>query len=783
MSTSDISAPAKVDSRAVSLSSSAVSSSSSPSPSPLPVAAPFNPVSVPGLSAFTSYTAQPADIPLPSPLSALSSVSSTSVSPSTLPSPPSHGRDATVAEVTAAIAALSSSTTDSVLITHLVDHVEQRRQLAASPASSLSASPSPLQTSPDSTLELPASHVIDIIPAEAPAERAAVEAAPTQAEVAAELQHLRPSMDAHRGSVSVSGQSARDVELSQEHEEEARWMAHGDGFFHADGKEWPAIEDGSDSGPEAREAEEAKRSLTPQPVPEDKSDLHSTSAALSSGNAAQQRPAGAEHTSLSYEPPQSSPSLPPSLPPSPEPSPESMRPSPPRPHEAAPAPSASPTREQLEAEEAARRRRMLRRIGFALGEHDDDEEDDDDPHELSRSRSRREAKEPTVDAMGRVLRPVRPKVKTVKTRDKERREREKRREREERDRVTERERRWLSKDIQERIGSFPRGLLHAVLSCLLSSPPAPNLANASSVCLLPSPQHVLLDMAHLAPHHAAASSSLPDEISDALSSLLGLSSAVLSCDADTQPADLFYARREEEKYGAHSWASGSVSSASSASAYTGPLFSSVCVLHNVHLSGRALHSILVQAMRLKQVTIDGTLVNLPRVHLIVATHSSASSPVSPLPRHLLEQFLYDVMLDLGFPIALRTFLVSTQSLPPQPPLPYLTLMPSLMGVTVSHLIHQYMHDVIVTLRQHVRVSFGPSPAAAQSLAVAAVASAMMAGQGYVTPHEVDGVAETVLAHRIVLRQHARIPAGSKSARAGARAIIHHLLTKALVPPK
>jgi len=115
-------------------------------------------------------------------------------------------------------------------------------------------------------------------------------------------------------------------------------------------------------------------------------------------------------------------------------------------------------------------------------------------------------------------------------------------------------------------------------------------------------------------------------------------------------------------------------------------------------------------------------------------------------------------------------------------------------VTCSHLMVQYLRDLIITLRQHCRVAFGPSPSTHHSLIVAACCAALFDGVGYVRPIDIDSIAENVLAHRITIRQY-RGGGGGWTGTANsttttityrpftARLIVQHLITKVLVPPK
>ena len=412
------------------------------------------------------------------------------------------------------------------------------------------------------------------------------------------------------------------------------------------------------------------------------------------------------------------------------------------------------------------------------------------------------------------LRPVKPIRRSAKQREAERKEKERRKRQQEKDIVEAKERRFLARDIQERIGSFPRPLLQAVLSCLLTSPSVATLSNLSSSYALTSGQHVLLDLSGLAGHWSSGESSLPDELAHGLSGLLGMKAGVLVCNERTSARDLLYGRRDEEdreeKYGGGGLNGGrgsvlsiasivSSSSTSSPASPTGPLFCPLVVLHNLHLAPHSLHSTLISAGRLGAVTIEGSVVRLPRPSLLVATHSQhtggglwcGGSGFSA--RQLMELFMYDVMAESTFPSQLRAYLAQQPPMPPilssRASLDYSVLLPPLQSVTCSHLIRQYVHDLIATLRQHVRVAFGPSPSTAHSLLCAASTHALFSGVGYVTPHDVDVVAAAVLAHRITLRMMAGgsvgrgVVGGGVGVAGSARAIVQHLVTKVLVPPK
>ena len=849
----------------------------SPLPSPTsPVAtSTFIPSTAPGLSVLTSYSPNPPPVVRTQSVSSVQSLASPlsvhvdDTSLTTLSPNGSEGQRAELVEAEQAaidVRDKSPSDNDAAAIVHstflssssisapTTSPLQLTISLASAPSVDFVAMPSAASTSTSTST----SHLIDVppsIPSHSP---------PTShsREHSISLSHQRPSISVRR--LSVSDRAAGLNGRTQEDEEEVRWLTQANPFDmaametmlatqHTDeqkDEELEADELDAHEAPEEEEEEEKEEGesyeeikLPPPPTqqqpplqpivhPINQTSLLPPSAyGIQRINPSQtsppQRPTFrhlSHHISLSYDPRSSadpspshsslplSPSLTPSLsaamsvnsdlPPSPalasrplivddvKESKAGLTVAPPQ--FALPV---SPIQSTQVRASPADRRRLQRKIGFALAEHDEDDE------------------EAVAVVKQAELRPIKPIRQTAKQREAERKEKERRKRQHERDVLEAKERRFLARDIQERIGSFPRPLLQAVLSCLLTSPSVATLSNLSSSCALTSGQHVLLDLSGLAGHWSSAESSLPDELAHGLSGLLGMKAAVLVCDERTSMRELLYGRKDddsEEKYGGGGGNSGrgsvlsiaslvSSSSTSSPASPNGPLFTPLVVLHNLHLAPHSLHSTLISAGRLGSVTIEGSVVRLPRPSLLVGTHSQhtggglwcGGSGFSA--RQLMELFMYDVMAESNFPSQLRAYLAQQPPMPPilstRTALDYSVLLPSLQSVTCSQLIRQYVHDLIATLRQHVRVAFGPSPSTAHSLLCAASTHALFSGVAYVTPHDVDVVAAAVLAHRITLRMAGSggvgrgVVGGGGGVTGSSRAIVQHLVTKVLVPPK
>ena len=846
------------------LADAASAASALPSPASPVATPPFIPAAAPGLSVLTSYSPHPAPVVRAESSSEVLSA----VSPSDLRAEevqpvdqtatdvvPSADRSPSYSDDSDAAARVDLNYLSSPLASPATTSPLQLTISLASPAPAVeSLAPQSAAASSESAASS-ASHLIDmpsLTPHSPPLSHSR--------EHSVSLSHQRPSVSIRRLSVS---HRAGPSERTQEDEEEVRWLTQANPFQMAavdtiesvlaaqQAEEQKDAEEETDEldayeADEQEEKEELSRYSelklpSPPAVPQQPlvHPINQTSLLPPSAYGIQrinpshtsppQRPSpqhGSHHISLSYDPRSNdpsqshsslplSPSLTPSLsaamsihselPPSPalasrplilddvkesRPSATAFVP----PSLALPGSVVQVTQARVSP---ADRRRLQRKIGFALAEHDED----DDGEEVKVVRAE--------------LRPVKPLRRSAKQREAERKEKERRARQHDREALEAKERRFLARDIQERIGSFPRPLLQAVLSCLLTSPPVATLSNLSSTHALTSGQHVLLDLSGLAGHWSSAESSLPDELAHGLSVLLGMKAGVIVCNERTSMRDILHGRKDderEEKYGGGGGAGGrgsvlsiaslvSSSSTSSPASPAGPLFCPLVVLHNLHLAPHTVHSTLLSAGRLGSVTIEGSVVRLPRPSLLVATHSQhtggglwcGGSGFSA--RQLMELFMYDVMAEPTFASQLRAYLAQQQpALPPQllsrTALEYGLLLPPLQSITCSPVIRQYVHDLIATLRQHVRVAFGPSPSAAHSLLCAASTHALFSGVGYVTPHDVDVVAAAVLAHRITLRVMGGgagvgrgVVGGAVSSAGSARAIVQHLVTKVLVPPK
>ena len=198
----------------------------------------------------------------------------------------------------------------------------------------------------------------------------------------------------------------------------------------------------------------------------------------------------------------------------------------------------------------------------------------------------------------------------------------------------------------------------------------------------------------------------------------------------------------------------------------GPLFANVVLADEINRASPKTQAALLEAMEEKQVTVDGDTHDLPRPFFVIATQNPVESGngTFPLPEAQKDRFL--VKTSLGYPDADGELELldrrdarddrfpSVERVLDPDDLEAIGTAPE--RVDVSGDVKQYVVDVARATREDGRVAVGVSPRGCQRLFEAARAVAVLRGNAFVTPDDVQRVAEQVLAHRLVLTADARV---------------------------
>jgi MoxR-like ATPase len=188
----------------------------------------------------------------------------------------------------------------------------------------------------------------------------------------------------------------------------------------------------------------------------------------------------------------------------------------------------------------------------------------------------------------------------------------------------------------------------------------------------------------------------------------------------------------------------------------GPVFANIVLADEINRAPAKTQSALLEAMQERQVTIEGDRFELPLPFLVLATQNPIDlEGTYPLPEAQIDRFL--VRVSMGYPGAREEAqMLKTHGFDAPVARPVLDARDVVQLQAIASRV--YMEDdlldyaVAITsfTRGHPRVALGASPRATLGLVQAAKAWAMIGGRPFVAPDDVRAVAQSVLAHRLVM---------------------------------
>lgn len=203
----------------------------------------------------------------------------------------------------------------------------------------------------------------------------------------------------------------------------------------------------------------------------------------------------------------------------------------------------------------------------------------------------------------------------------------------------------------------------------------------------------------------------------------------------------------------------------------GPIFANFILADEINRAPAKVQSALLEAMQEKQVTIGDTTFPLPKPFLVLATQNPVEQEGTyPLPEAQVDRFMLKVVL--GYPnkeeekqiirsnIAKAGMPSANQILKPED---IIKARETVREVYMDEKIEQYIVDIVFATRNPEDygleklkdlITFGGSPRASISLALASKAYAFIKRRGYVIPEDVRAIAKDVLRHRIGLSYEA-----------------------------
>ena len=216
----------------------------------------------------------------------------------------------------------------------------------------------------------------------------------------------------------------------------------------------------------------------------------------------------------------------------------------------------------------------------------------------------------------------------------------------------------------------------------------------------------------------------------------------------------------------------------------GPLLAQIVLADEINRATPKTQSALLEAMEERQVTVDGETHVLPQPFMVLATQNPIEHEGTfPLPESQLDRFLLRISLGYPQPADELAILEGQEISHPIEHLEAVVTAEALLEaqatirreVYVDSLVRQYIVAVVGATRDHNDLYLGASPRGSLALFRAGQAWAALHGRDFVSPDDVKALAESALAHRLIVNPAARIKGVSGAA------ILADILARVPVP--
>ena len=217
----------------------------------------------------------------------------------------------------------------------------------------------------------------------------------------------------------------------------------------------------------------------------------------------------------------------------------------------------------------------------------------------------------------------------------------------------------------------------------------------------------------------------------------------------------------------------------------GPIFTNVFLADEINRASPRTQSALLEAMSERQVSIDGTTIELQQPFFVLATqnpHDHAGT--FPLPESQLDRFM--LRIRIGYPPPLTETRILLDGTPDRVPLVPTVLEPGqilqfqqeIQQIRIDPDLATYLQAILAATRTSPLLTIGTSTRAGMDLARAARARALLRGRSFCIADDIHDLAVPVLAHRVRL---AASVDGYIATRDEAEAVIRNIIARVAVP--
>ncbi len=217
--------------------------------------------------------------------------------------------------------------------------------------------------------------------------------------------------------------------------------------------------------------------------------------------------------------------------------------------------------------------------------------------------------------------------------------------------------------------------------------------------------------------------------------------------------------------------------------HEGPIFTNILLADEINRASPRTQSALLEAMGENQVSVEGERRHLADLFFVIATENPVEfRGTYPLPEAQMDRFAMQFTLGYISPAeeaALLTAQLHAHPLAALQPCAslaeVLALKQAVENVRVSEELKRYIVDLVGATRKIPGVQLGASPRASLALMKSAQALSLFDGLDFVTPDQIQELAVSVIAHRLVMDPQARFSG------ANGRAVVEEILKKTPVP--
>ena len=196
----------------------------------------------------------------------------------------------------------------------------------------------------------------------------------------------------------------------------------------------------------------------------------------------------------------------------------------------------------------------------------------------------------------------------------------------------------------------------------------------------------------------------------------------------------------------------------------GPIMAQMVLTDEINRATPKTQSALLEAMEERQITVDGVTYPSARPFMVLATQNPIEyEGTFPLPEAQVDRFM--MRINLGYPLKNHEVDMLTRQSDHHPiqDVDQVVTVEDLVEaqraartVYVDNLVKEYIVDLVNTTRDHPDIYLGASPRGSLALFNASRAWAAMEGRDFVVPDDIKLLAESTLAHRLIVSPSARI---------------------------